>query len=101
LWVPLFLDRNKEALTSKVTSHIDAVRFRADFEAKYDLYFDLLHAKIKEYNVLPENTYNMDEKGFAIGVIGKSKRIFSKASRGLKRNKEKQFKMAHVSGSLC
>jgi hypothetical protein len=82
------LDRNKEALTSKITSHIDAVRFRANSEAKYDLHFDLLHAKIKEYNVLPENTYNMDEKGFAIGVIGKSKRIFSKTSWLEKKQRE-------------
>jgi hypothetical protein len=42
----------------------------------------------------------MDEKGFAIRVIGKSKRILARL-RGLKRRKEKQSKMAHVSGSLC
>jgi hypothetical protein len=30
------------------------------------------------YDVLPENTYNMDEKGFAIGVTGKTKWIFDK-----------------------
>ncbi|KAF2026316.1 hypothetical protein EK21DRAFT_103376 [Setomelanomma holmii] len=46
--------------------------------AKYSLYFDLLYGKITQYDVEPAHTYNMDEKGFAIGVIGKQKRIFSK-----------------------
>jgi hypothetical protein len=50
----------------------------ADSEAKYKLYFDLLTDKLTQYNVLPKDTYNMDEKGFMIGVIGRSKRIFSK-----------------------
>jgi hypothetical protein len=56
---------------------MDATRHRADSHLKYKLYFDLLHAKMKEYNVLPENLYNMDEKGFMIGVIGHSKQVFT------------------------
>ena len=28
----------------------------------------------------PENTYNMDEKGFMAGVVGRQKRVFSKAA---------------------
>ena len=71
--------RNKDYLTLRWTVGIDAVRHRANLEAKYKLYFDLLVDKVSQYNVLPSNTYNMDEKGFMIGVIGRSKRIFSKA----------------------
>jgi hypothetical protein len=56
---------------------MDAVRYHADLRFKYNLYFDLLHSKIEEYNVLPKNTYNIDEKGFIIGVIGRSKQVFS------------------------
>jgi len=33
--------------------------------------------KIAEYGVLPQNTYNMDEKGFMISKLGKMKRIFN------------------------
>jgi hypothetical protein len=33
---------------------------------------------MSQYEVLPCNSYNMDEKGFIIGVIGRSKRVFSK-----------------------
>jgi hypothetical protein len=45
---------------------MDRNRHQADSEHKYSLYFDLLESKISEYSVLPENTYNMDEKGFMI-----------------------------------
>jgi hypothetical protein len=34
---------------------------------------------MKEYKVLPHNTYNMHEKGIVISVIGRSKRVFTKA----------------------
>jgi hypothetical protein len=62
---------------------MDAVRHKADLEANYKLYFDL-HQKMEEYGIEPRHTYNMDEKGFSIGVVRKSKRIFSKVSWELK-----------------
>ena len=34
---------------------------------------------MEEYDILPENTYNMDEKGFLLGRITKAKRVFPKA----------------------
>lgn len=34
--------------------------------------------KIEEYGILPEHTYNMDEKGFLLGRTTKAKRIFPK-----------------------
>ncbi|KAF1976355.1 hypothetical protein BU23DRAFT_456432, partial [Bimuria novae-zelandiae CBS 107.79] len=56
---------------------IDSNRHKANFKTKYEAYFDLLHLKMEEYNILSCNTYNMDEKGFLISVIGRSKRVFS------------------------
>jgi hypothetical protein len=53
-------------------------RHEADLEYKYKLYFNLLHTKMKEYNILPKNTYNIDEKGFYDWNTQRSKRIFSK-----------------------
>jgi hypothetical protein len=43
------------------------------------MYFDLLESKISEHSVLPENSYNIDEKGFMIRRTGRSKRVFSRA----------------------
>ena len=57
---------------------METSRHNADSGPKYRLYFDLLHQKITEYLIEPAHTYNMDEKGFAIGVTGRSKRVFDK-----------------------
>ncbi len=78
-WVSRFLERNHAHLTSKWTTGMDRVRHKADSKYKYSLYFDLLHQKMLEYEVEPENVYNMDEKGFLLGITGRSKRVFSKA----------------------
>jgi len=70
--------RHEDKLILKYTTALDATRHTADSCIKYKLYFDLLHAKIMEHEILPENSYNMDEKDFMIGVIGRSKRIFTR-----------------------
>ena len=59
---------------------MDASRHNADDSEKYSHYFDLLRSKIDEYSIEPRHTYNMDEKGLAIGLVNRSKRVFSKAS---------------------
>ena len=96
-WVGRFLGRNKHHLTSRWTKGMDAVRHKADSEANYKFYFDLLHQKIEEYGIEPRHTYNMDEKGFMIGVIGKSKRILARCL-GSQRRQGHLFKMVHVNG---
>ncbi|KNG52875.1 pogo transposable [Stemphylium lycopersici] len=53
-------------------------RAKADSRAKYNLYFKLLHEKIEEYNIQPIHIFNMDEKGFQLGRVGNTKRIFSR-----------------------
>ena len=53
-------------------------RKRADSAFKYALYFKLLQDKIEQYNIDPRHMYNMDEKGFLIGVLSKMKRVFSR-----------------------
>jgi hypothetical protein len=39
----------------------------------------MLHSKMQEYNIDERNTYNMDEKGFFVGITNRSKRVFTKA----------------------
>jgi len=87
-WVTRFINRHKDQLISIRTTPMDSVRHKADSGEKYRLYFELLHRKTAEYDVEPEHTYNMDEKGFAIGVTGRSKRIFSKALYGKKQYRQ-------------
>jgi hypothetical protein len=45
---------------------------------KYGLYFELLRDKLGLYDIEPCNIYNMDEKGFLLGILTRSKRVFSR-----------------------
>lgn len=40
-------------------------------------YFQLVKEKMEKHYFAPENTYNMDEKGFPIGKVNKTRRTFS------------------------
>jgi hypothetical protein len=77
-WPHRFLKMYNEELISCYTTGIDSSRKRADSAYKYALYFELMARKIKEYGIEPRDMYNMDEKGFLIGVLSKGKRIFSR-----------------------
>jgi hypothetical protein len=78
-WVDRFIKRNSESLLPRWTLGIDSNRHNADSGEKYKAYFNLLHSKITKYGVEPQHTYNMDEKGFLLGITGRSKRIFNRA----------------------
>ena len=57
---------------------MDRDRVKADSEHSYRYYFELLYAKIRQYDVEARYIYNMDEKGFLIGVTSRQKRVFLK-----------------------
>jgi hypothetical protein len=79
-WVSRFLKRNNTYLTSKWTTGMDHNRHMADPKESYCRYFELLHSKMRQYDVEAENVYNMDEKGSLVGITGRSKRVFSKSA---------------------
>lgn len=78
-WVPRFLERHQIKLYSSYASTIDRSRYQADSAWKYSLYFDLLRQKIEQYDIDTRHIYNMDEKGFMLGVLSRTRRIFTKA----------------------
>ena len=84
---------------------MESTRHAADNHERYRLYFDLLAKKVKEFDVLPKNTYNMDEKGFMIGVIGKTKRVFDKVLYKERRYKQPSHdanrEWVTVIGAIC
>ncbi|KAF1978757.1 hypothetical protein BU23DRAFT_449144 [Bimuria novae-zelandiae CBS 107.79] len=57
---------------------MDSNRYNANLGDKYSLYFNFLRNKIKEYDIKPRYTYNIDKKGCLIGIISRSKRVFSR-----------------------
>jgi hypothetical protein len=77
-WVDRFIQRYQVDLISRWATGIDRSRHQADSEIKYSLYFKLLNSKLSKYDVEPCNTYNMDKKGFMLGVLTRSKRLFSR-----------------------
>ena len=93
-WVTRFLHQHQDELTSQWSTSMDRKRHTADSGDKYKVYFEQLGSKIDFYEVAPENTYNMDEKGFIIGAVGRQKRIFSK-----RLFKKKQFKQILQDGN--
>jgi hypothetical protein len=77
-WVTRFLHRHHLELITRWSTGVDRPHHLADSLIKCNLYFDLLHQKMREHEVEQRFTYNMDGKGFMIGVEGRSKRVFSK-----------------------
>jgi len=65
-WVARFLRRHSELASVRPRS-IDAVRVKDTSPARLQRWFDDLEKAVAEYNIKPENMYNMDESGFAIG----------------------------------
>jgi hypothetical protein len=76
-WVNRFVRRHSDYLVSKWTSGINSQRHNANSRAKYKLYFNHLHSKMLQYEIQLHNTYNMNEKGFMIGITTRSKQVFS------------------------
>jgi hypothetical protein len=61
---------------------IDLDRHQADSVWSYEQYYQLVNEKRQEYQITSDNIYNMDEKGFLMGGLTKTKRIFSQDLRG-------------------
>ena len=83
-WVYRFIRSEKNTLQSAYLKGVDLHRKKADNIYQYKLYFNLVcnpflsiphtnkaqvKEKIQQYDVLPLNVYNIDKKGFLIGVL--------------------------------
>ena len=65
-WVRRFLQRHNELSAVRPRS-IEMARVKAVSRKRLQQWFDDLHDVLEKYRILPENIYNMDETGFAIG----------------------------------
>jgi hypothetical protein len=77
-WVDKYIERRQVELISRRATGIDRSRHQADSQLKYNLYFKLLRSKLSQCDIEPCNTYNIDEKGFMLGILTRSERVFSK-----------------------
>jgi hypothetical protein len=69
----------------------------ADSEESYRRYFELLHSKMRQYNIEAENVYNMDEKGFFVGITAAPNASFLRQLGSIKR-RLRRFRMAQENG---
>ena len=79
-WVLRFRARNPD-LKAKWTTSLEQCRAQALNEVAVDHYFQMLKDTIDEFNISPENIYNMDEKGIQLGA---GKRIMAIVDRDQK-----------------
>ncbi|KAM4063128.1 DDE superfamily endonuclease [Hirsutella rhossiliensis] len=63
-WPYSFVRRNSDELGCTWFDGFDIARKRADNASRYRAYYELIGEKIEKYNILPCNTYNVDEKSF-------------------------------------
>jgi hypothetical protein len=56
-------------LKMKKTVGLEKARAKALNETAVKEFFDMIVDVIKEYNILPENMYNMDEKVFSLALV--------------------------------
>jgi len=78
-WTSRFVKRWSAELDSKYLNTLDVSRHKAESVSAFMQYFEVVSKKIEQYGIQPKNMYNMDEKGFLIGYLTKSKRVFTKA----------------------
>ena len=71
-----FLKRHSELASVKLCA-IDGVRIKDTSPERLAKWFKDLKMMIKEYKIVPENMYNMDESGFSIGEIQPDKCIIN------------------------
>jgi hypothetical protein len=74
-WPTGFVKRHKSALKSIYGDHMDSRRQKAVNKEDIKEFFYRLELHIKENNIATENLYNFDEKGFLIGVSGRTRFI--------------------------
>jgi len=70
-WPARWRERHKDEIIYAYTTGMDRGRFCADSAYKYKLYFELMERKLREYDVDPDMTFNMNEKGFLLGILQK------------------------------
>ena len=73
-WTERFLKRNGQ-LETAYSRALDNNRAKATHPGTIRRWFDLLASVVKEYEILPENVYNFDEKGVLMGMASGTKVI--------------------------
>lgn len=66
-WISIFLDRHPQ-LCTKFSTQVQKQRVLAGYPSVVKGCFNKLQPIITSHNIQPQHTYNMDEKGFLMGM---------------------------------
>jgi hypothetical protein len=77
-WAARFVARHRAQIDARYLNTLHLTRHKADSRTSYKHYFHVLSARIKEYDILPKNMYNMDARGFLISRLQKTQRVFTR-----------------------
>lgn len=79
-WIDRFMKRNKE-LQMKFSQRIERQRAAANNPRVLEKYFQIFNKMLRDYKIKPENIWNMDEKGFMMGMACRVKVICRKGRK--------------------
>lgn len=69
-WPKRFLARHPD-LKIKATTSLEKCRAKALNRTSVEGFYDVLEKVVEEFNIRPENSWNMDEKGVQLGIGAK------------------------------
>lgn len=75
-WVTRFINRHED-IRSRFTKRYDYQRALCEDPKKIGEWFQLVENMVAKYGIQPEDVYNFDETGFAMGIIATSKVLLS------------------------
>ena len=79
-WLRGFLNHRPE-LSSKFASGLNRQRALSSKLGSIKVYFQKLQMLLRKHNFLPHNIYNMDEKGFLLGISNQAE-VIGRRGRG-------------------
>ncbi|GEQ68314.1 hypothetical protein JCM33374_g1982 [Metschnikowia sp. JCM 33374] len=70
-WLPIFVNRSGE-LEIRISQTRDLVRTNSETPEIFSEWFARVRSTISEFGIIDDDVYNVDETGFAIGMLAPS-----------------------------
>lgn len=99
-WPKRFLKRHPD-LKMKKTVGLEKARAKALNQTVVNEFFDMLADLITEYRILPENIYNMDEKGIQLGIGAKITAMIDRDQKAVYSIEDGNRELVTVIEAIC
>ena len=99
-WIMRFLDRHPD-LATKFSTKLDRQRAHASCPRLLKDYFSKLASIIRQHNLKPFQIFNMDEKGFLMGIASRAKVLCHRGRKNPRVTHEGTREMVTVVETIC